>query len=99
MADNDIIETTVDYLLVSNNNAHKQELKHTEYEAIKKQDYGKLKYIINYYPFLSHRDIAIVLGLKTSSISQLLENKTIGYLKSGEDITVHDEVERYVQKW
>jgi RNA polymerase sigma factor (sigma-70 family) len=99
MADNDIIESTVDYLLVSNNNANKQELKHAEYEAIKKQDYGKLKYITNHYPFLSHRDIAIVLGLKTSSISQLLENKTIGYLKIGEDITVHDQVERYVQKW
>jgi RNA polymerase sigma factor (sigma-70 family) len=99
LVDNDIIEGTVDYLLVNKKNAAKAQSKPVERQPVRKEDYGKIKYIINNYPFLSNCDLAVILDLESSSISQLLEYKTAGYLKTTEDATVYEEVECYLRKW
>ncbi|WP_141230053.1 sigma-70 family RNA polymerase sigma factor [Terribacillus saccharophilus] len=99
LVDNDIIGETVDYLMATKQPKELENRDAREITPVKKRDYGKIKYILHNYPFLGHRDIAIILKLKTSSISVLLEFSTVGYLKCGEDCSVHDQVERYVQKW
>jgi RNA polymerase sigma factor (sigma-70 family) len=99
LVDNDIVGDTVDYLVATKQPKENENRDTGVISPIKKNHYGKIKYIVHMYPFLSHRDIAIILKLKTSSIAQLLEYKTVGYLKSGGDESVHEQVERYVRKW
>ena len=65
--------------------------------AMKSENYAKLKYVNETFPFLRQKDMANILGVAASQISMAL--KTSNYKVAKADPSIQEHAENYVKKY
>lgn len=89
LSNNDIIS---DFLLYP---TEEKQIKNREYKKVTKNDCEKIKYIRRGYPGISINDIAILTGVESYVIQNLIDFPTGVYLRSMPDNSIKEKVEQY----
>ena len=66
------------------------------YNPIKDVDYGKVKYLISNYPFLSIDEMAKLVNVSPFSLLELLSFPTVKFSGAGSDDSIEIEAKKYV---
>jgi hypothetical protein len=94
LVNNDIIS---DYLFHPSEERIKEK-KIINHNPVPEKDYGKIKYMRVFYPYLTVNDIAAVMNTSSYLIVTLLDYPTVAYISVSTDDSIKEKVLRYCKK-
>ncbi|ADU30994.1 sigma-70 family RNA polymerase sigma factor [Evansella cellulosilytica] len=75
-----------------------KEKKQRSLKNINNSDYGKIKYLRKYFPYLNFDDIASLIGTSSFCVSEIIDYPTATYLRATLDGTIKDQALEYCKK-